>query len=141
VVRGPAGAVALLADAWVVDDLAALPADFAGVAVTRAGRAWSTTLRELRQVAAGGAERLLAERNRRDRLIAESERAVQAEHAAAHALEEAARAVATADGARDEADRAARDADRARSAAAEELRQAGWLIEQRRRAPHEGPTA
>src|SRR6185436_2553338 len=27
------------------------------------------------------------------------------------------------------------------SAAAEELRRAGWLIEQRRRAPHEGPSA
>jgi len=140
-VRGPASAVALLVNAWVVDDLASLPADFAGVAVTRSGRAWSAPLRELRQVAAGGAERVLAERNRRDRLIGDSERAVQAEHAAVGAVEEAGRAVMAADAARDEADRALRDADRARAAAAEDLRQAAWLIEQRRRAPHEGPAA
>ena len=140
-VRGPAGAVALLADAWVVDDLAALPPGFAGVAVTRGGRAWSAPQRELRQVAAGGAERVLAERNRRDRLIAESERAVQAEQAAIGAAEQAGRAVVAADSGRDEAERALREADRARSAAAEELRQAAWLIEQRRRAPHEGPGA
>jgi chromosome segregation protein len=140
-VRGPAGARALLGGVWVVDDLAALPADFAGVAVTRAGRAWSTVSRELRQVAAGGAERVLAERNRRDRLIADSERAVQAEQVAIAAVERLGEAVVAADAAREETDRAARQADRDRSAAAEALRRAAWLIEQRRQAPQEGAAA
>jgi len=140
-VQGPEAALSLLRSVWVVDDLADLPAGFAGTAVTRSGRAWSPSTRELRQVAAGGAERVLAERNRRDRLIADSERAVQAEQAALAAAERAAEAVAAADAAREEADRAARQADRDRSAAAEELRRAGWLIEQRRKAPHEGASA
>ncbi|MFN8201851.1 MAG: AAA family ATPase [Solirubrobacteraceae bacterium] len=140
-VRGPDAARALLAGVWVVEDLAALPADFAGVAVTGTGRAWSAPTRELRQVAEGGAERVLAERNRRDRLIAESERAIQAERAALAAAEAAGTAVSAADAARDEADQAARQADRDRSAAGEELRRTGWLIEQRRQAPQEGAAA
>jgi chromosome segregation protein len=140
-VDGPAAARALLADVWVVDDLDALPDDFAAVAVTTTGRAWSAATRELRQVAAGGAERVLAERNRRDRLIAESQGAVRAEQAALAAAQRTGGAVAAADAARDEADRAARQADRDRSAAAEELRRAGWLIEQRRQAPQDGAGA
>ncbi len=87
---------------------------FGGLAVTRDGRAWSGRTGELRRVAPGGGERVLAERNRRERLVADSERAVQAEHAARAAVEAANAAVAEADAARDEADRARRDADRAR---------------------------
>jgi chromosome segregation protein len=132
-VRGPDAALALLAGVWVVEALGEVPAAFTGTAVTAAGRAWTPSTGELRQVAAGGAERVLAERNRRDALIAESEAAVQAEQAAIAAGERAAEAVAAADAAREEADRAARQADRDRSAAAEELRRAGWLIEQRPR--------
>jgi chromosome segregation protein len=140
-VRGPDAALALLAGVWVVEALGEVPAAFTGTAVTAAGRAWTPSTGELRQVAAGGAERVLAERNRRDALIAESEAAVQAEQAAIAAGERAAEAVAAADAAREEADRAARQADRDRSAAAEELRRAGWLIEQRRKAPQEGAAA
>jgi chromosome segregation protein len=135
-----AAARRLLADAWLVDSLDGLDA-FAGLAVTRDGRAWSGRTRELRRVAAGGGERVLAERNRRDRLVAESEAAVQAEQAALRAVEEAGAAVAQADAARDEADRARRDADRARSQAQEDERRAGWLIAQRREQPDQGETA
>ena len=114
---------------------------FAGVAVTRDGRVWSPATRELRQVPAGGEDRVLAERNRRDALVAEVERAAQTEQAALAGVEEASRAVASADAARDEADRAARAAARARDEAAESERHTGWLIEQRRTAPDEGPAA
>src|SRR5262249_10862566 len=69
----------LLHDAWLVDDLSDLRAGFAGVAVTASGRAWFAGTRELRQAADGGAEQVLARRNARDALIAESERAVAAE--------------------------------------------------------------
>ena len=100
-------AAALLADVWVVDAFDGLAPAFAGVAVTRDGRVWSPATRELRQVPAGGEDRVLAERNRRDALVAEVERAAQAEQAALATVEEASRAVEAADAARDEADRAA----------------------------------
>ncbi len=144
-VRGPERAVAaarrLLEDAWVVDALDELPAGFAGVAVTRDGRVWLAAIGELRQAPDGGEERVLAERNRRDELVAESEGAVQAEQAALAAAVAAAAGSAAAEASRDEADRALRDADRAHTAAAEEERRAGWVIEQRRQAPHEGAGA
>jgi chromosome segregation protein len=138
---GPPLALArrLLADAWVVERLEDLPDDFAGIAVTRAGRAWFGAARELRQAPAGGEDRRLAQRNRRDELIRETERAAGAERAATRAVEAAATAVADADATRVEADRALRAAGRERDQAAEEERRAGWLIEQRRTAPDEGP--
>jgi chromosome segregation protein len=143
-VRGRDDAVAaaarLLADAWVVDSLDGLGA-FTGVAVTQDGRAWHGRTRELRRVATGGAERVLAERNRRDKLIAESEAAVQAEHSARKRVESFEAAVTEADAARDAADRARRDADRERSQAQETERQAGWLIAERRKAPEQGESA
>jgi chromosome segregation protein len=109
--------------------------------VTRGGRAWFSFTRELRQAPRGGSERVLAERNRRDALIAESEPAVQAEHSALAGVEAAATAVQAADATRDEADRALRDADRARAQATEEERRAAWLIDERRKAPDQGESA
>jgi chromosome segregation protein len=143
--RGPEPALGvarrLLIDAWVVEDLDQLPPAFVGIAVTRSGRAWLGAVRELRQAARGGSERVLAERNRRDALVAESEQAVRAERAAHAAVEVAVTAVQAADAARDGVDREAREADRARSAAQEEERRVGWLIEQRRAAPDQGEGA
>ena len=134
-------AAALLADVWVVDEFDGLDRAFSGVAVTRDGRVWSPAIRELRQVPAGGEDHVLSERNRRDALVAEVERAAQAEQAALAGVEQASRAVEAADAARDEADRAARAAARERDEAAESERHAGWVIEQRRAAPDEGPAA
>ena len=144
-VGGPADALSLAApvlhDAWLVDDLAALRDGFAGTAVTRSGRVWFGAWRELRQVAAGGGDRVLAERNRRERLIAQSEQAAGAERAAIAAIEAAAAGVASADAQRDAAERGLRDSRREQEAAAEGRRRIGWLIEQRRSAPDEGPGA
>ncbi len=143
--RGPDRAVTLarrlLAGAWVVDDVAALPPGFTGIAVTREGRVWNGGAAELRQAAEGGEERVLAQRNRRDELIAASEVAVGREHTARAAADHAGEAVAAADRAREAADRALRDADRERTAAQEDARRSGWLIEQRRKAPQEGASA
>ena len=132
---------ALLADAWVVDDLAGLARDFNGIAVTRGGRVWSPSTRELRQVPAGGEDRLLAERNRRDALVAEVGRTAEAERAALAGVEQATQRVAEAEAAREEAERAARAAGRARDEAAEAERHVGFLIERRRAAPDEGESA
>jgi chromosome segregation protein len=133
--------VALLADVWVVEDVDALGAGFRGVAVTRDGRVWSPTTRELRQVSAGGEDRVLAERNRRDGLVAQVEEAARAEQGALAEVERATERVQTADAARDEAERVARGAARARDEALEAERHAGHLIAQRRKAPDEGPVA
>jgi chromosome segregation protein len=144
-ITGPTPAVELarrlLANTWVVEDVDQLPPAFLGVAVTRTGRAWFGFTRELRQAPRGGSERVLAERNRRDALVGESERAVQAEQAALSAVEAAAAAVQAADATRDEADRALRDADRARAQAVEEERRAAWLIDERSKAPDQGEAA
>jgi chromosome segregation protein len=144
-VTGPAPAVELarrlLANTWVVEDLDQLPPAFLGVAVTRGGRAWFGFTRELRQAPRGGSERVLAERNRRDALVGESERGLQAEQAALSAVEAVATAVQAADATRDEADRALRDADRARAQAVEEQRRAAWLIDERSKAPDQGEAA
>ena len=126
---------------WVVDSLDGLDRSFAGVAVTRDGRVWSPVTRELRQVPAGGEDRVLVERNRRDALVAEVERAAQAEQAALARVEEASRGVQVADAARDDAERAARAASRERDEAVEAERHAAWLIDQRRTAPDEGAGA
>jgi chromosome segregation protein len=144
-VRGPADTLALaaplLADTWVVEDVAAVAEGFRGTAVTREGRVWFGAWRELRQVPAGGEERVLAERNRRDELIAASEAAARAEQEALRASEIAAEGVAAADRERDAADQEVRAAVRAADEAAEQERRAARLIEQRRGAEDEGPGA
>jgi len=144
-VRGDEAALALasllLADVWVVDSLERLAQDFAGVAVTRTGRVWSASVRELRQAPAAGEERVLAERNRRERLIAASEAAAGAEHAARAELERAQRELARAEEERERAVAAHRRAVRERDELAEQQRRLDAAIIRRREAPDEGPGA
>jgi chromosome segregation protein len=131
----------LLADAWVVERLEDVRDGFNGVACTRSGRVLFGRWGELRQVTAGGAERVLARRNERDRLIAESERVVVGEHTAREAAEQALEQLREADSARDQADAALRERERSLSEALEAQRKANWLIEQRKAAPEQGPLA
>ena len=131
----------LLVDAWVVESLDDLNKGFQGVASTRSGRVVFAGWGEVRQVTEGGAERVLARRNERDRLIGESERTVAGEHAARMAVEQALEQVRDAEAARDRAERALREGDRRLAEAAEAQRKAAWLIEQRRAAPEQGPLA
>jgi chromosome segregation protein len=123
----------LLRDAWVVTKIDDLPPWFHGIATTRDGRVWHGRHRELRQSPEGGEERVLAERNRREQLIAASAAAVGAEHAARAACERVEQAV--------RADRDRRDGARALAAADEDARRARWLIAKRRAAPLEGASA
>ena len=134
-------ATRLLADAWVVERLEDLPRGFAGIAVTRRGRVWFASWGEVRQVSEGGSERVLARRNERDRLIAASEQAAQAEHAARGDVDRALELVREGEAARSAADGALREIERAHAEARELERRSGWLIEQRRAAPAEGPLA
>jgi chromosome segregation protein len=102
---------------------------------------WSGAWRELRQVPQGGAERVLAERNRRDALVAETERAASAEVAAQRAVEDAGAETVAADAAREEVEQTLRAAVRERDGAAEDERRAALALERRAQAPDEGPTA
>ncbi|MEI2701034.1 MAG: AAA family ATPase [Baekduia sp.] len=131
----------LLADAWLVDDLAGVPDNFQGIAVTRAGRAWIGQVRELRQAAPGGAERVLAVRNERDELVGRMDAAVREEQAALAAVESAQVAVGAAESGREDADNRRRAAARGLAEAEEAVRQAGWLIDERRRLPEQGEAA
>jgi chromosome segregation protein len=131
----------LLAGVWVVDSLDRLPETFAGLAVTKAGRLLDGATGELSQAPAGGAERVLEERRRRDELVAASERATGDEHAARAAADRAAGAVTEADAAREEAEVALRRASREVAEAAEAVSRAEWVIARRREAPDEGPGA
>jgi chromosome segregation protein len=142
----PAPAIAataerLLENVWVVDSLDALPQNFTGLAVTRTGRLLDGATGELSQAPAGGAERVLEERRRRDDLIQLSEKAVGDETGARAAAERAADAVGRAESAREEAEVALRRAGRAVAEAAEAVSRAEWVIARRREAPDEGPGA
>ncbi len=144
-VRGPRSALELagrlLAEAWVLERLEELPEDFAGVAVTPSGRVWFAASGEVRQVTAGGAERVLARRNEREQLIVATDAAATAEHAARAAAESALQEARAADGAREHADGALREAERGHARALEQQRHAAWLIEQRRATPEQGALA
>ena len=142
----PTPAVAALAErllgrVWVVDSLSGLPDDFSGVAVTRSGRWLDCATGELSQAPAGGAERVLEERRRRDELITASEAAAAEEADAGRAAEQAGESIARADAARDEADAAHRRAAREVAEAAEAVSRTEWVIARRREAPDEGPGA
>jgi len=144
-VEGDAEALAvlgrLLAATWVVDEIASVPAAFTGVAVTRSGRVWNAALGELTQAASGGAERALEQRNRRDALIAESERAAALEYEARAAATAAQAQASAALEAREAAELTLRAAERARGESQERERLAAWVIEQRRVAPDAGELA
>ena len=132
---------ALVRDVWVVEDIDAVPDAFAGVAVTREGRVYAPGAFEVRQAPAVGDERVLAERNRRERLIAASEVAAQSEHAARGRVEAAAARAGALDGEREAAIAAHRAAVRTRDDDAEQQRRLEAAIERRRSAPDEGPNA
>jgi len=131
----------LLGDAWVVERLEMAPAGFSGLLTTPAGRVWSGAQGELCQAPQGGGERVLERRNERERLIASSEAAAQAEQAAAARTEREGLAAQRAEAERDRAQGTLRDSDRRRAEAAEEQRRTAWLIEQRRSAPAQGASA
>lgn len=98
----------LLTDVWVVDSLEALPSDFAGVAVTRAGRVFFAATGELRQAPSGGEQRVLAEKNRRDQLAARLEELRGKETSAQELLTAAESSLGSLETAREEAHSAAR---------------------------------
>jgi chromosome segregation protein len=131
-----------LADAWLVDVLPdAVPFTFTGTLVTADGHVWRVGAGELQRSPQGGEERVLAERNRRDRLVTESETAARAEREAVLAVEGLKDDLAGADRAREAAEQASREARRGVVDAEEALRDAVRAVQRRQLAPDEGPSA
>jgi chromosome segregation protein len=141
--NGDAAAVvrALLREAWVVETLEGLREVFTGVAVTRAGRAWSPQTGELRQAPAAGDEQVLAHRNRRDQLLSETEQAAQDELRARTAHDRAIEELAQCERAREQVLSAHRAAVRARDEANEEEHRLALLINRRQREAGDQPGA
>ncbi|HEY7933722.1 MAG TPA: AAA family ATPase [Solirubrobacteraceae bacterium] len=131
----------LLRHAWVVERLEDLPDSFGGIAVTRGGRVWFAWSGEVRQLSEGGSERVLHQRNERERLIGQSELAVKAEHGARAVLQRMGELVLVAEQQREELERTLREGDRRRAEAQEAQRRSAWLIEQRSNMPQQGPQA
>ena len=123
---------ALLADAWVVDDLGALPAEFSGLAVTRAGIAYDGRHGEVRRLPAGGGEQDLTERNRLAGLESQVETATRRLEEAREAAMRETTAAAALEESREGLEARRRDARRATQEAEEEARRFAWLAEQRR---------
>ncbi|MDX6668706.1 MAG: chromosome segregation protein, partial [Solirubrobacteraceae bacterium] len=134
-------AARLLSDAWVVESLDGVPDGFTGIAATRAGRVLFGSTGELRQAPAGGEQRILEQRNRRDDLIAASELAATAEADALAAADRARATLTDAYAERERVEGAVRAAVRDLDEAAEAVRRGEWVIERRREAPEEGPAA
>jgi chromosome segregation protein len=141
-IGGPSPALelarALLRDTWIVESLEGVSADFPGVAVTRGGRVWSAKTREVRQAPAVGEDRVLAERNRREQLIRETEQAAQREVAAGREQMQATQAYQESEAERERSIVAYRRAMHERDEAAEQERRILAMIERRRAEPEEG---
>jgi chromosome segregation protein len=131
----------LLQNTFLVESFHGIPTTFTGIAVTKTGRVYDASTGALRQTTAGGEERILAERNRRDDLNAQFAQAQQAERDARDAAADAQRKAQEADEALERSDRALRKAFREAEQAGEAVRRADWLIERRSEAPDEGPGA
>ncbi|MBJ7347376.1 MAG: AAA family ATPase [Thermoleophilaceae bacterium] len=143
VAAGAEGVVStLLGDVWLVENFSGLPADFAGIAVTQAGRVWFGATGEVRQTAGGGEQRELTARNKQQALVVEIEQARADEAGANAALEQSHLTVATADGVLEQAHEAARSARHARDEAASAIAALERAIERyRQHGANEGPLA
>jgi chromosome segregation protein len=142
--RGGAGHVVerLLADAWLVDELAELPSGFTGLAVTVDGECYDGAAGELRQLPREGTDPALAARSEREELASRLRQREQTEERAKRDLEKAEEAHAAALARHDEAHAARREARRELDEASEEASRARWLAEQREhRDDGEGQTA
>lgn len=131
----------LLRDVWVVETVDGVAADFPGVVVTRSGRVYSGWSGELRQTPKVGEERVLAERNRREQLIAASERAAGSEQAARAHVQALTAHVTALELEREQALAAHRAAVEACDEAAEQQRRLAASVQRRRTEPDDGPGA
>jgi chromosome segregation protein len=107
----------------------------------RAGRIWTTTWGEVREVISEGVERVLSLSDKRARELEIGEMADRAERLARGAIEHAFGELSALEQEREQADGTVRERERVLAEVAEAQRKAAWLIEQRRAAPKQGPLA
>jgi len=132
---------ALLADAWLVETLDLVATDFRGTAVTNSGRAWSASTGELRQVPAGGAGRVLQERNRRAGVLSTVETSRSSLEALDVALVSARARQEELAAATEAALTSKLELVRAADETKEAVRRAEWQIKTRTESPQAGPVA
>jgi chromosome segregation protein len=77
----------LLADAWLVEDLAELPEGFAGIAVTAGGECFDGSIGELRRIPRGATDPALVARSQREELTLRLEQRTKTEQRARRELE------------------------------------------------------
>jgi chromosome segregation protein len=127
----------LLANAWLVEDIAEVPEDFTGIAVTIEGVCFEGATGELRRLPPSASDPALEARTQKEELVHRvGERAKTAERAAQE-LEEAARQLDESQAQLDRIAAELRDARRDADAAGEEADRLAWLAEQRRTAGDE----
>jgi chromosome segregation protein len=107
----------------------------------RNGRIWATTWSEVRELIAKGFRELLAVGGEHERELAIGKLADRAERLAQGAIEHAFGELSVLEQEREQAGRLVRECERRLAEASEAERRAGWLIEQRRGAPEQGPLA
>ena len=107
----------------------------------RNGRIWATTWSEVRELIVKGVREVLAVGGERERELAIGELADRAERLAQGAIEHAFGELSVLEQEREQAGRQVRECERRLAEAGEAARRAGWLIEQRRNAPEQGPLA
>jgi chromosome segregation protein len=107
----------------------------------RNGRIWATTWSEVRELIVKGVREVLAVGGERERELAIGELADRAERLAQGAIEHAFGELSVLEQEREQAGRLVRECERRLAEAGEAARRAGWLIEQRRNAPEQGPLA
>jgi chromosome segregation protein len=132
----------LLADAWLVDELTALPEGFAGIAVTVDGDLYDGSARELRRIPREGTDPALLARSEREELAGRLAERERTEQRSANELKGAEDGLDASAGERDRAEAALRAARRRLDETAEEARRAQWLAEKRATGQDaEGPMA
>ena len=140
--EGAAAEVAerLLADAWLVGDLADVPQGFAGVAVTVDGDCFDGAARELRRLPREGTDPALAARSAREELASRLEQRERTVERAERDFEQAERALAEAQRGRDETDYALREGRRRQDEATEEATRAELRAQRRAEREEDRPT-
>ena len=131
----------LLLNAWLVDDLNDVSRSFKGIAVTRKGRAWTSSTGDLVQAPPGGAARVFEARNRRSGLVEAVEAASRSVDNAAQALASAEAGVAEIDEAVGASVERLRNARTSADEAVEAQRRCEWQMTARKDSPQAGPVA
>ena len=122
----------LLGNTWLVEDIASVPEDFTGIAVTVDGECFDGGSGELRRLPRSAADPAVEARSRREELLHRVEQRARTEERTAGELGKATEKLDEALAAHEGTAAELREAQRALAVAGEEADRLAWLAEQRR---------